>query len=82
MSVIGKGISILSLNVCGLKSKLKVPEFINLCKSHDLLCFSEIRCDEIDMQNVKDSFDTIGFLSCKKQNRCTKIWWNYDCCKK
>lgn len=59
--LIVKGISILSLNVCGLKSKLKVPEVINLCKSHDLLCFSEIRCDKIDMQNVKESFYSIGF---------------------
>lgn len=60
-SVVFNGISIISLNVCGLMSKLRVPEFIHLCKYHDLLCFSEIRCDEIDLQIVKDSFSTIGF---------------------
>lgn len=58
--MISKGISILSLNVCGLRSKLRVPEFVDLRKRHDLLCISEIRCDEIDMQNVKESFDSLA----------------------
>ena len=54
-------LNILSLNVCGLKSKLSTPEFLDLCRKNDVLCFSETHCDEVDMEFVKKSFNKIGF---------------------
>lgn len=54
-------LNILSLNVCGLKGKLSTPEFVDVCRKHDVLCFSEIHCDEVDMDLVKEIFDEMGF---------------------
>lgn len=54
-------LNILSLNVCGLKSKMNTPEFLNMCRRNDVLCFSEMHCDEVDMEFVKETFDEMGF---------------------
>lgn len=56
-----QSISILSLNVCGLKSKLCIPDFDHLCQNHDIWCLSEVNCDEADMHNVEEAFDEPGF---------------------
>ena len=37
------------LNCCGIKPRLQYPEFQNLIKKHDIVCFVETRTDEIDM---------------------------------
>ena len=37
---------ILSLNVCGLKSKLIIPDFSLLISKYDILCFLESKTDE------------------------------------
>ena len=39
---------ILSLNVCGLKSKLIIPDFSLLISKYDILCFLESKTDETD----------------------------------
>ena len=49
---------ILALNVCGLKSRLNTPEFKELCASYDILCFSETKCDDIDMPIVEEVFNS------------------------
>ena len=36
---------ILSLNVCGLVSKIKMPDFIEYISSYDILCFTETKFD-------------------------------------
>ena len=41
-------LKILSLNVCGIKSKLNCPEFIDLIKSHDVIGVQETKLDDID----------------------------------
>ena len=41
-------LKILSLNVCGIKSKLNCPEFIDLIKSYDVIGVQETKLDDID----------------------------------
>jgi hypothetical protein len=43
-----RNIAILSLNVCGLTSKLKIPEFNTLIAKYDIVCISESKLDDID----------------------------------
>ena len=57
----GTKIKVLSLNVCGLKSKLQIPEFCNDCKCHDLLIFCETKCDDLDVPFVTSIFSDLGF---------------------
>ena len=57
--------------MCGIISKLLVPEFRELCISRDILCFSETKCDDIDLINVKKVFDDWGFAMVA-ENRMTK----------
>ena len=38
-----------SLNVCGLKTRVKYPEFIRLVEEYSILCLSEIKVDEYDV---------------------------------
>lgn len=44
------------LNVCGLKSKLNCPEFIELVKSHDVNIFVESKTDELDVLNLPNGY--------------------------
>ena len=60
-SEVNQSIYIISLNVCGLKSKLFTPEFVELCSKHDIICLSEIKCDEVDMKNVVEFFEKMQF---------------------
>lgn len=52
---------ILTLNVSGLKSKLSISDYVDTCLKYDVLCFSQIKCDEVDMQCIKDFFDNLGY---------------------
>ena len=53
-----------SLNVCGFKRKIKVPEFCSLIENFDIFCVNETKLDPIDIINVEG----YNFLSqCRKQ---------------
>ena len=54
-------INVLSLNVCGLKSKLLLVDFIELITRYDVITMCETRCDDVDMEKVKETFKGIGF---------------------
>ena len=41
-------LKILSLNVCGIKKRLNYPEFNELIKCYDILCFTESKTDDLD----------------------------------
>lgn len=41
-------IKILSLNVCGLKSKLKIPEFTDMLNLYDIIAIQETKLDDAD----------------------------------
>ena len=43
-----KNLKILSLNVCGLVSKLKCPEFVSLINEYDLVGIQETKTDDVD----------------------------------
>ena len=45
-------ISISMLNVCGLPSKLDIPDFIEFIESHTINCFVEIKINDIDINNT------------------------------
>ena len=54
-------VNVLSLNVCGIKSKLLLGDFVELIKKYDIVTMCETRCDDVDMGKVKDKFKAIDF---------------------
>ena len=56
-----QAMTVLSLNVCGLKSKLLVPEFCRMLQSYDVAIFCETKCDNLDMPVLENSFSNLGF---------------------
>jgi hypothetical protein len=42
------------LNVCGLKSKLRIPEFNALIAEYDIVCISESKLDDIDEVEIEN----------------------------
>jgi hypothetical protein len=44
-------INLLSLNCCGIKSRLQYPEFQNMIRNHDILCFVETKTDDLVVIN-------------------------------
>ena len=42
-----------SLNVCGLKSRVQYPEFVELLNQYDVLCVSETKLDNADVISVQ-----------------------------
>ena len=46
------GISCLALNVCGVLSKLRYPEFMNLITKFDIVTLTETNLDDIDTVEV------------------------------
>lgn len=62
-------IGILSLNVCGIKTKVCSVDFVSYIKRYDVLCLSETKCDDVDMVNLKVIMEDIGYNIVFK-NRC------------
>ena len=54
-------INILTVNVCGIKFKLLLKEFNELIMKYDIICMCEIKCDDVDMSNVREKMDAMGF---------------------
>ena len=42
-------LNIASINVCGLKSRVNYPEFIQLIQRYDIVCISETKLDQYDI---------------------------------
>ena len=54
-------ICFLSLNICGLKSKLLIPEFkMNICK-YAIICLSESKLDDVDNDFISNEFKQLGY---------------------
>jgi hypothetical protein len=49
-------IKCICLNVCGIKSKLVLPAFIQLITLHDICIFIETKTDKYDILNIPDGF--------------------------
>ncbi len=63
-----QGLSILTLNVCGLKSKLQDEVFLEECSNYDILCFTETKLDDTDKELIEERFEDVGF-KCVLKNR-------------
>ena len=42
----------MSLNVCGLVSKLNCPEFLSFIKQYDIICIQESKLDDVDIVSI------------------------------
>ncbi|CAG2205169.1 unnamed protein product [Mytilus edulis] len=62
-----KAIDILYVNCCGLKHRLQYPEFENLIRKHDVVCFVESKTD--DMDDIHLSGYTLKFKNRRKISR-------------
>ena len=47
-----ESLKIVSINNCGLKSKLACPEFILFIESHDIICVQESKLDDVDSVQI------------------------------
>ena len=47
-----KPLSFLGLNVCGILSKMKHPDFLSLISNHDIIAISESKLDDTDAVDV------------------------------
>ena len=47
-------VKLCSINVCGLKSKLRSYEFENLLNEHDIICLTETKLVEYDCISVEN----------------------------
>ena len=54
-------VNFLSLNVCGLSSKIQNDDFVQSIKNYDVLCFQETKTDEVDDTPLNSFFSEIGF---------------------
>ena len=61
-------LSITFLNVCGLKSKLLCPEFLDILYDHDISIFVESKLDEFDILELPPNFSYIS----KVRQKCQK----------
>ena len=52
-SIDDKKLRILSINVCGLKTKLLCPEFVTLIKSYDIIGIQESKLDNVERITVE-----------------------------
>ena len=60
-------INIVSLNVCGLVSKLVSPEFITFINSYDIVCLQETKFD------IYDVIDVPGYhFECLNRKKCAR----------
>ncbi len=51
------------MNVCGLQARLQNPEFEELIKQYDILCFQESKLDDLDNEPVKEIFKKLGYAT-------------------
>ena len=67
-------LDVLSLNICGIKSKLFSADFVNFIIDYDVICFTETKCDDIDMINIKDRMENNGFdIVFKNRNKLSRF---------
>jgi exonuclease III len=57
-----------NLNVCGLMSKLKDPNFFNIFQNYDILFFQETKTDNLDHLSLPDGFTYVA----KHRKKCLR----------
>ena len=56
-------VNFLSLNVCGLRSKLKQVEFLDFMKGYDIIMLTETKTDKVDLDFLTETFASQGYLT-------------------
>ncbi|MCW4346970.1 MAG: reverse transcriptase domain-containing protein [Candidatus Thiodiazotropha endolucinida] len=64
-----KRLNFLSINVCGLISKLNCPEFISLVNNYDIIGLQETKLDDIDTIEIPGYTAFFNNRSCSSRNR-------------
>ena len=53
MSTLKTNLNVVFINVCGLSSRMKYPDFIDFLNNYDIICLGETKLDNIDAINIK-----------------------------
>ena len=67
-------ISFISLNVCGLSSKLEYPEFKNALENFDVISLCETKLDNADNEYITSEFSNLGFTIFIKNRKNLTTW--------
>ena len=67
-------LKMMSINVCGLSSKLLCDDFVDYCCDRDLCFFQETKTDSIDEPSINDIF---GAKNCRVVFQHRKQWAKY-----
>ena len=68
---LSEDLNISMLNVCGLSSKLDIPDFTEFIESHIINCFVETKINYLDIDNLNLPQGYNGKFKCR--NYCSKI---------
>ena len=68
---LSEDLNISMLNVCGLSSKLDIPDFTEFIESHIINCFVETKINYLDFDNLNLPQGYNGKFKCR--NYCSKI---------
>lgn len=68
------GLQICTLNVCGIKSKIDIPDFAVMCLNYDIMCLTETKTDDVDIPELSRKFDKIGFQLFASNRRKITNW--------
>ena len=62
--VSNKTLQFATLNVCGLKTRSKYPDFVDFCNKYDFLCFTETKIEETEVISIPEF---ISFSQSRRQ---------------
>ena len=62
-------LNVFFLNVCGIKSKLRLVEFTNIIESYDILVFVETKLDDLDVLDVPKNY---SYVTKNRTKMCKK----------
>ena len=82
--VIYDKLRILSLNVCGLVSKLKNPDFVEFITAYDIICLTETKLDQYDEVDILEGFTLLSTVNrefCKAKSGGICIFVRENLCK-
>ena len=68
---LSEDLNISMLNVCGISSKLDIPDFTEFIESHIIYCFVETKINYLDIDNLNLPQGYNGKFKCR--NDCSKI---------
>ena len=73
-------LSIQAINVCGLKQKLKIPEFMNTLKLYDISLLCETKLDDADKELIEESVSDLKLKAFFKNRRKMTPWRSGGLC--